>query len=174
MSGTSSPPLSTVCIMNQAVFGIRSSEMSKLWSLPSRKIACTSQKEIKFYQRHRILSEVVIHEQPILGIRQVWKYMRACILSRFNSVWLFATPWTVAHQTPLSVEFSRQEYWRGLPFLPPGDLPNPGVEPVSCVSLALAGGFFTPSTIWETPGRSAPVSNLRRQDDKTRNNFRLL
>ena len=50
----------------------------------------------------------------------------------------FATPWTAAHQTPLSVGFSRQEYWRGLPFPTPGDLPNPGIEPMS---LALAGGL---------------------------------
>ena len=49
------------------------------------------------------------------------------------------TPWTVAHQAPLSMGFSRQEHWRGLPFPPPGDLPDPGIEPVSW----LAGGFFT-------------------------------
>ena len=42
-----------------------------------------------------------------------------------------ATPWTVAHQAPLPMGFSRQEYWRGLPCLPPGDLPNPGIEPGS-------------------------------------------
>ena len=41
------------------------------------------------------------------------------------------TPWTIAHQTPLSVEFSRQEYWSGLPFPSPGDLPNPGIKPRS-------------------------------------------
>ena len=45
-----------------------------------------------------------------------------------SHVQLFATPWTVAHQAPLSMEFSRQEYWSGLPFLSPGDLPNPGIE----------------------------------------------
>ena len=55
----------------------------------------------------------------------------------------FATPWTVARQAPLSVEFSRQEYWSGLPFPPPGDLPNPGIKAASLVSPALAGGFFT-------------------------------
>ena len=44
---------------------------------------------------------------------------------------LFATPWTVAHQAPLSMGFSRQEYWSGLPFPSPGDLPNPGMEPRS-------------------------------------------
>ena len=52
----------------------------------------------------------------------------------------FATPWTVAHQAPLSTGFPRQEYWSGLPFPSPGDLPDPGIEPMS---PALAGGFFT-------------------------------
>ena len=53
------------------------------------------------------------------------------------------TPWTVARQAPLSVEFSRQEYWSGLPFPAPGNLPDPGVEPMSLASPALAGEFFT-------------------------------
>ena len=53
------------------------------------------------------------------------------------------TPWTVAHQTPLSMAFSRQEYWSGFPFPSPGDLPDPGFESASLVSPALAGGFFT-------------------------------
>ena len=53
------------------------------------------------------------------------------------------TPWTVAHQAPLSMGFSRQEYWSGLPCPPPGDLPNPGIEPASLMSPALAGRFFT-------------------------------
>ena len=48
-----------------------------------------------------------------------------------SRVRLFATPWTVAHQAPLSIEFFRQEYWSGLPFLPPGDIPDPGIEPGS-------------------------------------------
>ena len=52
---------------------------------------------------------------------------------------LFATPPSVAHQAPLSMRFSRQEYWSGLLFLPPGDLPNLGMEPVSTASPALAG-----------------------------------
>ena len=61
----------------------------------------------------------------------------ACMLSR---VWLFATLWTVACQAPLSTGFSRQEYWSRLPFPAPGDLPYPGIKPVS---PALAGRFFT-------------------------------
>ena len=48
-----------------------------------------------------------------------------------SHVQLFATPWTVAHQTPPAMGFSRQEYWSGLPFPSPGDLPNPGIEPRS-------------------------------------------
>ena len=52
-------------------------------------------------------------------------------------------------QAALSMGFPRQEYWSGLPFPPPQDLPNPGIEPVSLISLALAGGFFTASITWE-------------------------
>ena len=55
----------------------------------------------------------------------------------------YATSWTVALQDPLSMEFSRQEYWSRLPFPPPGDPPDPGIEPASLTSPALAGGFFT-------------------------------
>ena len=62
-----------------------------------------------------------------------------------------ATPWTVAYQAPLSMGFSRQEYWSGLPCTPPGDLLDPGVEPMSLMSPALAGGFFTSSATWEAP-----------------------
>ena len=53
------------------------------------------------------------------------------------------TPWTAAHQTPLSMGFSRQEYWSGLPLPTPGDLPNPGIKPMTLASPELAGGFFT-------------------------------
>ena len=55
-------------------------------------------------------------------------------------------PMVVAHQAPLSMVFSRQEYWRGLPRPPAGDLPNPGIEPMSLTSSALAEGFFATST----------------------------
>ena len=55
----------------------------------------------------------------------------------------FVIPWTVTCQAPLSIEFSRQEYWSGLPFPTPGDLHDPGIEPASPESPALAGRFFT-------------------------------
>ena len=74
------------------------------------------------------------------------------MLSRFSHVQLFATLWTVVHQAPLSMGFSRQEYWSGLPCPPPGDLPNPGTETTSLMSSALAGGFFTTSATSEAQG----------------------
>ena len=71
------------------------------------------------------------------------------MLSHFSRVRFFATLYTVAHQVPLSTGFSSQEYWSGLPCPPPEDLSNPGIEPVSLMSPALASGFFTTSAIWE-------------------------
>ena len=60
-----------------------------------------------------------------------------CVLSGFRCVRLLATVWTIAHRAPLSLGFSRQEYWSGLPFPSPGDLPNPGIEPKSPAASAL-------------------------------------
>ena len=65
---------------------------------------------------------------------------------RFSHGQLFATLWTVSHQAPLTMGFSRQGHWSGLPYPPPGDLPNPRIEPTSLTSPALAVGFFTTST----------------------------
>ena len=67
-----------------------------------------------------------------------------CLLSRLQ---LFTTTWTVACQAPLSMGFSRQEYWSGVPCHPPGDLPDPGIEPVS---PALTGGFLPLSHVAST------------------------
>ena len=61
-----------------------------------------------------------------------------CVQS-FSRGRLFVTPWTIVHQAPLSMGFPKQEYWSGLPFPTPGDLPDPGIKPAS---PALAGGFF--------------------------------
>ena len=73
-----------------------------------------------------------------------------CLLS---CVLLFVTPWTVAHQVPLSMEFSRQEeYGRGLLFPPPGYLPDPEIKPFFPVSPALTGGFFSTGAPWEVLG----------------------
>ena len=67
--------------------------------------------------------------------------MRFCMCAQ--SCRVFATPLTVAHQAPLSMGFSRQEYWSGLPFPPPGSLPYPGIKPTSLMSPVSAGRFFT-------------------------------
>ena len=67
----------------------------------------------------------------------------------FSHVWLFATLWTVALQAPLSMRFCRQEYWRGLLCPPPGDLHDPGIEPMFLMFPELAGGLFITSTTWE-------------------------
>ena len=71
--------------------------------------------------------------------------MCSSMLSHFSHIQLFVTLWTIAQQAPLSMGFSRQEYWSGLPCPPPGDLPDPGIEPASLMSPGFAGGFFTTS-----------------------------
>ena len=76
--------------------------------------------------------------------------MRMCVLSHFSHVRLFMTLWTIARQAPLSMGFSRQEYWSGLPCPPPGDLPDPGIEPISLISPVLVGGLFTTTATWES------------------------
>ena len=74
---------------------------------------------------------------------------QGCVLSLFSCVWLFVTLWTVTCQALLSLGFSRQEHWSGLPCPPPGDLTDPEIEPSSLMSPALAGGFFTTSATLE-------------------------
>ena len=96
-----------------------------------------------------------------LGIEQRGKKTKISVLTslvcaRAKSLLqscLCATPWTVTRQTPLSMRFPRQEYWSGLPGPPPGDLPGRGMEPVSFMSPALAGGFSPASGSWEAPLR---------------------
>ena len=86
--------------------------------------------------------------KPTEKLRLRWETAdrsRLCpsMLSRCSHVQLFVTLCTVAGQPPLSIRFSRQRYWSGLPYPPPRDTPDPGVEPASLTSPALAGGFFT-------------------------------
>ena len=75
---------------------------------------------------------------PLPSVRTVWSQAICCLSTQsLSSVRLSVTPCTVGHQAPLSVEFSRQEYWSGLPFSPPGDLLNPGIKPTSSTSPEL-------------------------------------
>ena len=95
---------------------------------------------------------LTVSAEPFKGsgtlLRETWA-PRVCMPSHFRRV----TLWTVALQVSLSMGFSRQEYWRGLPCPPEGDLPDPGIEPVFLMSPALAGGFFTTKATWEAPPR---------------------
>ena len=73
------------------------------------------------------------------------------MLSHFSRVQFLVTLWTVARQAPLSMGFSRQEHWSGLPCPPLGDLPDLGIQPVSLTSPALEGRLFNISVTWEAP-----------------------
>ena len=108
-----------------------------------------------------IYSSFSIFLLPLESINSVSTHLSVCVPSHFSCVHLFATLWTVAHQAFLSMGFSRQGYWSGSPCPPPGHLPNPGIEPVSLMSLALAGEFFTTSTTRDAlMVRSLPVLYL--------------
>ena len=85
--------------------------------------------------------------------------VHACMLSPFSRAQLFVTLGTIARQAPLSMGFSRQEYWSELPLPSPGDLPNSGMEAISLMSLALAGRFFSTSATWEA--HIGPKSQLK-------------
>ena len=92
--------------------------------------------------------------EELCASKRVYVCVCVCALSRFSRVQLSVTSWTQAslsYQASLSMGFSRQEYWSGLPCPPPGDLPDTGTEPVSLTSPALAGKFFTTSATWEAP-----------------------
>ena len=95
------------------------------------------------------------------------RYAYACLLSRVR---LLVIPWTVARQAPLSVGFSRQESWGGLPFPPPGDPPNPGMEPPSLWSPALAEGVF--STV--PPGKPCSLRQTKSKQARGGHNILFL
>ena len=82
--------------------------------------------------------------------------MLCAVLTGFSHVRLFATLWTIAHQAPLSMGFSRQDHYSVLLCPPPGDLSNPGIKPMSLMSPALAGRFFTTSATCKSRGIQTP------------------
>ena len=107
----------------------------------------------ELWERTKMIWELVREDTVCYEVRVLreWvSFLDTCLQNSmhmhahmFRCVLLFATPWTVASQAPLPMGLSRQEHWSGLPCPPLGDLPNPGIEPVSLVSPELAGGFFT-------------------------------
>ena len=94
-------------------------------------------------------------------------------LCMLNHVLTFATPWTIAHQAPLSMEFSRQEYWSGLLFSTPGDLPNPGIKTMSFKSPILVGRFFITLTTKEALVRHSPSLNSVLMQDLNNENCEI-
>ena len=90
---------------------------------------------LQWYHVEHVISKGSLHGKRVR--------VHLCLLSQ---VWLFVTPWTVARHDPLSLGFSRQEYWSGLPRPPPRDLLDPGIEPECLTSPVLASRFFTTST----------------------------
>ena len=110
--------------------GLVDPELCFVFFFPSRQVRWKyNERSWKLpLERHVMDNEVCMHAQPLTCVQ------------------LFATPWTVAHQAPLSIRFSRQEYWSGCPCPPSGDLPNPGIK---SKSLALASRCFTTSASWE-------------------------
>ena len=103
--------------------------------------------------------------------------MHVCVLSRFSCVRLFASPWTVARQAPLSMEILQARIWSGFSCPPPGDLANPGIKPASLTSLALADGFFSTIASYEALGNTEMepkrLSKVLSKDDGllSHNNF---
>ena len=99
-----------------------------------------------------ILPTYGICEKQILSLSCLCVHLlKLCAVhaKSLSHVRFFVTLWTLAHQAPLSMGFSRQEYWSGWPCPPPGDLPDPGLEPESLMSPASTGGFSITSTTWE-------------------------
>ena len=96
--------------------------------------------------KHLVWTMVIRDGKERQNRHKEFQFMCACVPSCFRHVWLYATPWTVSHRL---MGFSRQEYRSGLPCPPPGYLPDSGIKPVSLMSPALAGGFFTTNATWE-------------------------
>ena len=117
-------------------------DIAYIWNLKHD----TEDLSIKQKQTHRHSKQTCGFQEG--GSRIDWEF-GIVVLSRLGRVQLFAALRTVACQAPLSMGFSRQEYWSGLPCPPPGDLPHPGIESLSLMSPALTGKFFTTSATWE-------------------------
>ena len=115
-------------------------------------LGCSKEYQIETNGRKQVMRKEgkgnIIHACTLLEPPSQSRFIE-CVLSHFSHVRFFVTLWTVARQATLSMGLSRQEYWSGLPCPPPGDLPDPGIEPKSLMSPALAGGFLTTSATWE-------------------------
>ena len=103
-----------------------------------------------------LISVILFKLQSVQYLNWLLVYMLSCL----SHIQLCATLGTAACQAPLSMGISRQEHQSGLPCPPPGDHPHPGIESESLMSPALAGGFFTTTTTWETQQVTCNIANL--------------
>ena len=134
-----------------SVHGIFLARILECIAIPfSRGIFQTQGSNLSLLNCRKILYHLSTKEAPL--------FMLLLLLSRFSHVRLCVTLWTEVHQAPLSMQFSRQEYWSRLPCPPPGDLLNPRIGPTSLMSSSLAGRFFTSCATWEIQG---PYTGLR-------------
>ena len=134
------PQFCSFVVLAKYIFNQIHQRFTKYHKIPCKEILCFlkhkhTQTQIWLKSENKMKQGKV---KPSMGL---FYYVGMCMLSHFSRVWLFVTPWTVAHQAPLSMEFSRQEYWNGLPYPPPGNLPDLGLKPVSLMSSALASVF---------------------------------
>ena len=106
--------------------------------------------ETESFSGSKTLQLPALEGAPPLTARPEVKFNPVHRAKSLQSCPLYAAPWTVAHRAPLSMGFSRQEYWGGLPCPPPGDLPDAGFEPTPLTSPVFTGRFFTTSTPWQT------------------------
>ena len=147
--------------------GFTSSESRSCWSRRVRSIDW--QVKIQGGQSHSYTSGRLrrLSWPPVISpcetVAQMWPQLLLLFSCPVGSN-SFMPPWTAARQAPLSMEFSRQEYWSGLPFPSPGDLPNPGIVPTSLKSPALASRFFT---VWATREACVAREPLAGGDNKT-------
>ena len=127
--------------------------------LGMKQISSLILKEIIYHCSGEVYFEIPVHQVKYIKekceTKPLCNVIRLHCVQSLNCVRFFATPWTIAHQTSLSMGFSRQEYWSGLPFPSSRDLLDPGIEPLSPASPALAGKFFTTSAIWEAHNKLA-------------------
>jgi len=124
-----------------------------IWHTSAQLARATSALLLSLIMTHASDS-FTLHASLRFSLYSPGSFLHCVCVCMVSYVQLFATPWTVVHQAPLCMEFSRGKYWSGLPFPAPGDLPNPGIE---AMSPALAGGFFTT----EPPGKSFYIGFIK-------------
>ena len=133
-----------------------------MFASKSPSLTCSRSAWIFVICNQGVLTSPTVDRWLNVSLHPIWTcvYMCVCMLSHFGRVWLFATPWTLTLQAPLSMGFSRQEYWSELPCPPPRDPPDSGVEFMSPVSPVLQVDFLPT----ESPGK--PCTCVSQSSDK--------